>query len=481
MTKYYLRTEGVNLYAFIQDTNELSTIRGSGLLMLRSTEKINEEFTKEAQKKYALKVISSGASVGIFSFEAENDDEAEEFRQNVAKFLRNGIEGLKDATFVVSVRKATDDFVSDNEILSARNRWRQFQQPTAVIPDINTDTSLKACEFDKVRAGTVPGPKKIDKRKISQSVKNRRDYGNDKKQSFYSEELKKRIRVTFDAEFVSNFEELTEDSDRGNLNHKSAVIYLDGNGFGKIRDTLCKTEKDLNDFDTKLKKYQATALKRVLDMMKQDQGKLRLETLLWGGDELIWVVPAWKGWEVLCEFYQTAARWEFMGEKLTFAGGMVFCHHNSPIHRITKLCHDLADKAKSVSRKDNMFQYVVLESFDHIGDDLDEYRKRQCPIEWKTTLRGESMEQMAIALNKFKKVFSRGQIYNAIHSALEDSRKNTTDYSKLFIKRIGEILPKEAIDEAMELQDANYFGNPPGLWLHIADLWDYIPEQEAAR
>ena len=36
---------------------------------------------------------------------------------------------------------------------------------------------------------------------------------------------------------------------------------------------------------------------------KDDKGHSGLETLLWGGDEILWVVPAWKGWEL--------ARWFF--------------------------------------------------------------------------------------------------------------------------------------------------------------------------
>ena len=37
--------------------------------------------------------------------------------------------------------------------------------------------------------------------------------------------------------------------------------------------------------------------------MAPADGTLRIETLLWGGDDLLWVVPAWKGIETLVHFF----------------------------------------------------------------------------------------------------------------------------------------------------------------------------------
>jgi len=38
MSKYYLRMEGVNLNNFVYETQDLSTIRGSGLLLLKAVD-----------------------------------------------------------------------------------------------------------------------------------------------------------------------------------------------------------------------------------------------------------------------------------------------------------------------------------------------------------------------------------------------------------------------------------------------------------
>ena len=68
-----------------------------------------------------------------------------------------------------------------------------------------------------------------------------------------------------------------------------------------------------------------------------DDGKdaLRLEVLLWGGDEFTLVVPAWKGLEVLERFFQIAARLEFGSDvPMTHRAAVIFCHHNAPILQI---------------------------------------------------------------------------------------------------------------------------------------------------
>ncbi len=58
--KYYLRIEGVNLSNFVYDTQDLSTIRGGGLILLDSIDKLKENF------KGILDPISTGASSGLF-------------------------------------------------------------------------------------------------------------------------------------------------------------------------------------------------------------------------------------------------------------------------------------------------------------------------------------------------------------------------------------------------------------------------------
>ncbi|QTA89241.1 hypothetical protein [Desulfonema magnum] len=545
MAKYYLRMEAVNLYAFIGDTYDLSTIRGGGLLLLESAKQVQTKFSS------ALTVISTGASIGFFSFEAEDDANAEALRRNVAEFLRND-ENLQHATFVVDFEKADKDFLQTREMVLAKNRWRQFQQPTVVIPEPNEHMD-HFCPLDKVRPGTEKSKVKGKEEIISKSVAQRRSHGIDqKKRDFYISEIGEFCGSAITADFVSNLESLTDDTEQGNLHHKMAVIYLDGNGFTKIRNKYCNDENTLRQFDIQLRGFRADALKALLDRMddgsyRDKDERYRLETLLWGGDELIWVVPAWKGWNVLDCFYTASASWEFAGQRLTHAGAMVFCHHKAPIHRITHLCQDLADSAKAATyfkltrqsfsalkkegfpdliekltslrdtvyegkadliyalsrtlekdqfdqhnalilkhaekaagREQNLFQYLVLESFDHIGSDLETYRNLQCPIPWKISFSGEDMADMADNIRALKADFPRGQIYKAVHSALFSVKENQeqASYYDQFEERLKQILPEEVFNKAEKLISGGYFGTSPGAWLHLAELWDYIPEEE---
>ena len=119
-----------------------------------------------------------------------------------------------------------------------------------------------------------------------------------------------------------------------------AVAHLDGNGFGDIQRRRVETPADQIAFDDRLPEVRATflaiPLKALIDghfrgaprlatrCPPDDRGEsLRLETLLWGGDEMTLVVPAWLGFDVLQLFYHRAAAWQFQDEPLTHAGGIV--------------------------------------------------------------------------------------------------------------------------------------------------------------
>jgi hypothetical protein len=504
---YYLRIAGVNLDAFINDTENLSTIRGSGLLLLRVMDTIQEQ-----DLSAKLEPITTGASEGIFRFEAGNGKGAEKMRTEVAQFLIDD-PSLKYATFVVDVYPEKVGFSTDKEALIARNRWRQFQQPTIVLPERNTDIAVHVCILDGIRPGTCREKIKAESdQPISGSVKSRRDYGKKQKQEFYIGEISRHlsgekgvdelVHQLKEMKFARDLDALTHDPTKSNLHHKMAVIYLDGNSFGEVqKKAIDKSTKDENnslkiqkDFDVQLKKKRAQALKKLLegavaDLHFQSNGNLLLETLLWGGDELIWVVPAWKGWDVLSLFYNVSRDWNFLREPLTHAGGMVFCHHNAPIHRIVTLAKELAEAAKKEAKEitpiKNLFQYVILESFDHIGQDLDSFRKKQFSAlssdpafnagKQRLSLRGESMSDIAKRFRTFKEIFPRNKIFEAVHAAIHDADvlNKSSNKMKAFDARLNKIFLKEDI-EKIRTDLESYFGEAPGVWLHLVELWDYV-------
>ena len=332
MAKHYLRVEAVNISNFVYDTQDLSTIRGGGLLLLDAIERVRAEVQTPA-----LTPITTGASSGFFEFDAADLQEATDVRGKVVSFLTSD-ESLKHATFVVDVLAAggEEQFGADRERLLALNRWGQMQSPIVAIPRRNKDGGVGVCRVigfalpltQRWAGGSENGSKRVGESSTR--------VWTEQKQTFYN----RQTGVQQTREFSHDLDELTSDEKKGNLNHKMAVIYLDGNRFGQLQAGLCRTASKQNKFDQELKEYRRTFLRSLLGLMGDDQnwlstrGRYRLETLLWGGDEMLFVVPAWKGWRTLEFFFEFSKDWKFDGHPLHNAGGVVFCHHNTPIHWI---------------------------------------------------------------------------------------------------------------------------------------------------
>jgi hypothetical protein len=199
---WYLRVEGVNLKHFVYDTNDLSTIRGGGLLLLDAMDDI--------RKHFGLDAISTGASSGLFTLRSVDAEGARHMRDRVTEYLDRDAK-WRHATFVVDVLK-DNDFNIAREGLLALNRWRQMRSPTLAVPSDQAATD--ACACDRVRPAAGPGRQARDsgqknEGRISRSVSVRRGYGVDnKRRAFYAE------RAGIDEQdlpyFVNDFDELTK-------------------------------------------------------------------------------------------------------------------------------------------------------------------------------------------------------------------------------------------------------------------------------
>ena len=473
---FYLYVEAVNLDNFISDTQDLSTIRGGGLLLLRATERIKNKFKQ-------LEIISTGASSGLFK---SNTD----LKQQVIDYLKQDIK-LKHATFLVNSIPVSD-FYTDRETLIALTRWQQMQSATVIYPELQS-LEHTICEVDFIRPSNPNHSmtKGEDTITVSESVYQRRRYGNGQKRTFYRQEIEKLenspINIKDVKDFIREFNELTEDKKQDNLNGKMAVIYLDGNQFGKIEKHMCKEgDKDgLKEFDNTVKMHRRLFL---ANLLKETLGKPtwttpenrhRLEILLWGGDEMILVVPAWQGWWTLNYFFQCAKNWTVLDPapkssdmKLTHAAGLVFCHHHAPIHRITKLAKELAQLAKNKSRTTNYMAYQVLESFDYTGDDLEKFRQQRCPEGINSRdliISGEKMDKVLSDVHPIKRTVSKGKIYRLVEAYLQGSEVEQTELTE----EVEQILKSAGYDDKLN-ELANCFGKEATLWIHLIELWDYL-------
>lgn len=550
MAKFYLRIECVNLKNFVYDTPHLSTVRGGGLLLLDAPGEVEAHLRDEmngALKDKLLMVLSitTGASSGLFEIEvadADADTLAGEVCKEAQRFFNDNIH-YRHATTVVDVLRATEerDFAEERATLLTLNRWQQMQAPHVSIPKPNAKTSVggepsDACEIDLVRPATdlLPKAKGEPDYRVSEATMARADYGRDmKKEEFFTKRgvLTKHL-------FVRDLDELTVlhgESKRSEaalkaahstassasikdaksnthvLHHKMAVIYLDGNGFGKLQDELCKTVGDQKKFDDLIRKRRVEGWLRpfVEKMDDTKEGWLyadekanlryRLEILQWGGDETCWVVPAWKGWETLEFLFSQTRNWEYEGHMLTHAAGIVFCHHNAPIGRITGLAHDLAGLAKERGRDRNHFAYEVLESFDHIGhNDLRRYRAERAPQPatpdikpdpYALLLPGDTMGGVDALMKILKEAIPRRKLVDLAHALrtkpeAQNSKKAATngaspratphEKAACLVDDITRALKtdKKAWDALTNLTSC--FGNERASWLHIEDLWDYL-------
>jgi hypothetical protein len=510
--KYYLRIEGVNLGNFVYDTQDLSTIRGSGLAILESV----SYFDGKNILGFELKKISSGASAGLFEFEVSDNAKfnRDEFCNAVRSELNKEGKVFSYATFAIDVLPFTDNkektFQIDREKVLAKNRWQQMQSPRFVFSPFSKKDTDKfkrvSCDVDKIQHAVTTAKFKGDKKEISNSVYYRRKYGFEKKQSFIAEEVtdyfdKNKIKHNF----AWDFDDLTfgkkdfynPDKDKGNLHHKMAVIYLDGNDFGKTQQSL--EAKELGKFDKMKVEYQQKFLAGLMERVVSDRvgwqftGEdektgnyetiYQLEILLWGGDEICLVVPAWKGWEVVELFYNETKELKWDEKPLTHSVGIVFCHHNAPIRRIKKLAENLAGLAKDRSRKDNYFAYEILESFDHIGKDLFEHRKKRCPqiepIDPKVMiLDGNKISEITKEIKEVKKFFPRRKLTEIVFNLL-DSFDDSTDDRKNIVDDLIDTV-KSGIGEENKKKLENFtelFDNGYAAYIHALELWDYVEEE----
>ncbi|MEY3218995.1 MAG: hypothetical protein RIT27_352 [Pseudomonadota bacterium] len=455
---FLLRVEGVNLANVLEDTKQLSVVRGSGLLLRQAAKDIAKNFKK-------LKEISLGASIGLFKFNVEDLDQATYQKNAIVTYLKAHFR-YQYFTFVVDVQEFKENnFKIAHEKVISKNRFNQFQQLTIVVPEFNENKMIQPCKLDNMRLAEI--------RNKSWSVQTRFEYGRRAKQVFFKYE------VEFQGyQFVTNLKELAETKSKqmDNLKDKIAVLYFDGNGFGNIQ-SKCNTLEDLKDFDNTVQNVRKAWLSSFLNKIKNDpdfltdsSNKIRLEVLLWGGDEILLVVPAWCGFKTLQHFYQHD--WK----SLTHAGGLVFCHANAPIQRIQKVAKELAEITKENCEKQgnkniDAFEYVVLESIDfpaeyidlfwekRYGNNLVKDRKPLLAEHWKT------LEKNAFDLLK---EIPKSQIYK-IASAAPKEQKDFDEKLKRFEivvekhEKWKNLLNKLFPNEIKQWQ-----------WLHIAELWDYL-------
>ena len=104
--------------------------------------------------------------------------------------------------------------------------------------------------------------------------------------------------------------------------------------------------------------------------------KLRFETLMWGGDESLFVVPGWAALRMIAIVQSALADWKANDRELFHATGVVICDRKSPIRQSKALAESLANSAKKCARDRSLVQIQILEGVEVPDTRIDDFRKK---------------------------------------------------------------------------------------------------------
>jgi len=507
MPQYYVRIEAVNLDYSVYDTHDISTIRGGSFLILNSFNGIKRKAKKAGVQ---LKILSSAASEAIIRFEANGDNEA--FK--IEKMCYNALPDTtkKFTTFVSAILPITENqsFQTHIEKLKARCRWQQYKNLSFVLPKPSMKTK-DPCSFDGVRPAIYP---EGGNEKSSSIVRIRRKNGKKFRNDLYNKLIDKSVFVSEQEDelepikktkFVNDLETLSSNPEMRSLDGKIAFIYIDGNRFGRIRNKLFEVERYLSEDEKLLKDFQdriqreirEPALETILKFALEPENKsfltsskdIRLETLLWGGDEIEWVVPAWQAFNVLKIFFNEASKQQYYSHEklekpilLTHAGGVVFCSHNLPILQVRKYAHQLCDIAKSNIPTDvdsidctaDCFAFLNMTAFDLIKGDvfrfLKEYHFPASPNEF--ILKAIEIESLEHNLITIKNYFPRNKLFD-ITTALKNQNFNEIN---TILEKVYELVPERSVELKNAITDI--INGNLHRWFLISDLLSYVGEDK---
>ena len=403
MRRQYILVEGINLYANIYDTDQLSVIRGSSSLYKKAIDAIKTKFLDQ------LEAVSTGASSGLFIKITQSTNLIDDIKD----FL-NSDSNYRHITFAVETCEA-DDVLVAREHLKRQLRFSQLCGITQA-PDYFQSTQqgvnyADELEGSRIAAEGLAFPIRANdnqkSRRLSASVYQRWVHGRLEKQVnsqfSFAPDIQTLCRLPEDNAKTKQYPEITR------LNNKMAVFYADGNKFGsRERDYISraiKTNKDdlnkndgsqaLTAFDNAIQEQRKQFLKDTEKWLSELDGyigqaaleneqreirinvdgqyqsiklnelALRLETLLWGGDEMTLVLPAWLGMAFLQRFFIHNWTLTDSNESFTHAAGIVFCQAKTPIQIVEKLARALADRVKDgFGRDHNGWDYMIMESID---------------------------------------------------------------------------------------------------------------------
>lgn len=412
MARWVLRAEGVNFDATLLDTSDLSTVRGASLALLRLDEVVQGALGEDP----GVRKLFAGASQCAFLFDAADTAAAHLQREKVIDALRAGSDGLPTAHLCVMVDVAPLNGIGITAeldalaVAEARNRTRQFRSWTLdPLPPERAATRADALDGVRPAGDVIRRPAgdtgTLEDLPVSRAVKAKRDFGRTARQDFYASlaglgpDVAQRILGSSGEPcFTDSIEDIVATPPDGlplSVRGKVALVYADGNGFGaKVKQVGPER------FSAQLAAQRRNLLAAVLSWYAEGargeswrffaaevpgkQPRLRFETLLWGGDEFAFAMPAWLVFPFLEGLFAMTAGWQVQSEDgtmmpLTHAVGVAIANRKTPIRQLHTIAKAAADLSKDSGLKgEDSVAFEIYESLTppDLGDGLSLLRAR---------------------------------------------------------------------------------------------------------
>lgn len=495
MPIYTLRFEAAHFDRHVFDIHQLSAIRGASLSYLYSGELVESVLEKASGARG--ETIFTGASQGAFQFEADKDE-------------------------ALAMQRAVEAALNKDDPQTGCHSHLAYV--TALVEGAGADAQARAeslCGVKKLQGGGLrlpdfvkgarrPGgrsdPRPAEEKGKSAAVKARETFGRELRQRFYKKMLDDNPGFDFTDDFhqiVGGSRDLTFGGEKlpPSPQNKIAVFYADGNKLNAHRK---RAGAQLNVFSDELKVRQKALLKTIVEWFRAHRGEhdvnsayffddcARFETLMWGGDEVLFVLPSWLGLEFASLFFDAVADWKIRDNPVTFSAGLAICDRKTPIRQAKAVAQTLAElnkKREGVNFGTNSLQIEIFESIALPDVDFQRYRQKfYCGRE----LSGDAFDalngQLALDPEKFRKArrrlarlkrpdgLPRSQLYNLLEPGASADNTTLGDLFGKWRDRTGAAIDFDELD-LLQL-GATHRDFHLNIKL-IAALWDYVTPEGA--
>lgn len=460
----FLHVEAVNFDSTIFDTQDISTVRGSS----RAIEDIIANFASQIEQSQILRV--GGAAVT-----AKTDLSLSDLARN----LPNDLQDVFPHLVFIEGRDAESDLTA-----IARARHRQHRQASLAPWGAAKE---RPCDIDKQRPASKEIRKGDKAMKVSASVYARRKYGKDAKSGLYQA-----LGSDIPSALPQDFHDLVgglpaSEGIAEAAQSKLVVIHADGAGFGDAMRSVGSQR-----FSERLAELHAGLLKGLFKWLATMgargvtlDGAPRLETLLFGGEDMDFVLPGWLVFDFLREFYRLTKDWDVDTHPLSHRLGCVVGHYKTPIRQLRSLAHDAVDVLRDCEGT-NIYSIDIFESAAPPSDGLSAHRKRLFGAGVDADSFAERLEALEhdhslldalVSQDQADTLIARSQIYGLLqlerNFGSADFDKQVTDKFIDYCTRTN-----RSFDPKDPFSILPFSGGEALRLAKVAQLWDYLGAQK---